>query len=336
MQTGNLNPAAHPLSRHPIVSTRDPELAAEELSRFQAPVRVARIADKTQFQLDMNGRRCGRIFLGYNEFGTDTVLDPGTLEDVVGIVIGRDRNRPSHFELDDERVTVSSSRAAIVSPGQRGRIWRPRNSGVFVIGLPPTVVAARYEQLTGRRPTQRIAFRPSADLKTGPGRQLVDLTRELATELDRAERDARPSLLAPVLEDAIVSLCLGLPNNLSDEFSQPSYREVAPWVVRRAEDYIVAHAADAISVSEIVAACGCSQRALFATFKSSRGYTPMQFLAMCRLDLAYRKLREEPDKTATDIAYECGFGNYGRFARAYRQRFGVSPSETRLRSFGTG
>ena len=85
---------------------------------------------------------------------------------------------------------------------------------------------------------------------------------------------------------------------------------------------------------DLVAVCGYSRSTLFQAFKSDRGYTPMQFLASRRLDLARGRLMREPDATVTEIALECGFSNHGRFAKAYRSRFGESPSATRTTHHG--
>ena len=43
---------------------------------------------------------------------------------------------------------------------------------------------------------------------------------------------------------------------------------------------------------------------------------------------------QEPDVSVTMIALETGFGNHGRFAKAYRGRFGETPSETRAKCHG--
>ena len=137
-----------------------------------------------------------------------------------------------------------------------------------------------------------------------------------------------------VLEDALISVVLGLTHDQSSRLADEAPHAVAPWMVRRAEDYMAAHAADPITLSDLVAACGCSRSALFHAFKSSRGYSPMQFLASRRLALVHKRLIREPDATATEIALDCGFGNHGRFAKAYRSRFGELPSETRARCHG--
>ena len=60
----------------------------------------------------------------------------------------------------------------------------------------------------------------------------------------------------------------------------------------------------------------------------------MQFLVSRRIELARERLMGEGACTATSIALECGFSHYGRFVKAYRSRFGESPSATRAKCRG--
>jgi AraC-like DNA-binding protein len=95
-----------------------------------------------------------------------------------------------------------------------------------------------------------------------------------------------------------------------------------------------ARVADPITLAHLVAVCGCSRSSLAQAFRSARDYTAMEFLASRRLELAHERLMREPDVTATEVALDCGFTNHGRFAKAYRSRFGESPSATRARCHG--
>ena len=52
---------------------------------------------------------------------------------------------------------------------------------------------------------------------------------------------------------------------------------------------------------------------------------PMEFLNHCRLDRAAQMLREDDDRSITDIAMTCGFNSSQYFATRFRQRFQMSP-----------
>jgi transcriptional regulator GlxA family with amidase domain len=58
----------------------------------------------------------------------------------------------------------------------------------------------------------------------------------------------------------------------------------------------------------------------------------MQHLRSVRLNLARERLLSDQSASIASIALECGFGNLGRFAKNYAERFGERPSETRVGS----
>jgi transcriptional regulator GlxA family with amidase domain len=71
-----------------------------------------------------------------------------------------------------------------------------------------------------------------------------------------------------------------------------------------------------------------SARGLQLQFQQHYGVSPMQYLRQVRLDHARDALRAG-GVSVSDAAYDAGFSNVGRFARAYRLRFGELPSATR-------
>jgi AraC-like DNA-binding protein len=88
-----------------------------------------------------------------------------------------------------------------------------------------------------------------------------------------------------------------------------------------------------VTASDIAQAVGLSVRALDEGFRRHVGSSPMAYLREVRMARAHLELvASDPDMTtATLIACTWGFGNYGRFALAYRRRYGCTPRET-LRS----
>ena len=136
-------------------------------------------------------------------------------------------------------------------------------------------------------------------------------------------------MLRAGFDDMLVSALLALPNNYRDELEGLPRASAAPSTVRRAEEFMEGHATKAITVSDVVAECGCGRSALYDAFRRFRGYTPMQFLVESRLKAAREALRSpSPGDTVTSIAYACGFPHLGRFSETYRRRFGERPSET--------
>jgi transcriptional regulator GlxA family with amidase domain len=100
-----------------------------------------------------------------------------------------------------------------------------------------------------------------------------------------------------------------------------------PRTLRLAEDYLEAHLADQITVEDIAEAAGVSVRGLQLAFREHRGTSPMGFWRDRRLARAHQGL-VAGEGSVTDMALKCGFYHFGRFAAAYRMKYGRSPSDT--------
>ena len=146
--------------------------------------------------------------------------------------------------------------------------------------------------------------------------------------------DADPSLLSNQLikanfEELILGIILSMPNNYSEELLSPGGKTKAPAIVGRAEEFMEASAELPITIEDVLAHTGGSRKALFSNFRKYRGYTPSHFLTDIRLKLAHQNLNDAlPTDTVTSIAHGFGFSHLGRFAALYRERYGVSPSDS--------
>ena len=85
-----------------------------------------------------------------------------------------------------------------------------------------------------------------------------------------------------------------------------------------------------LSVEDIAGSQQISERYMRKLFASS-GTTFTDFVREARLDRAHRMLSDlsQPQRPINAIAYESGFSDLSYFNRAFRQRFGMTPSEAR-------
>jgi len=96
------------------------------------------------------------------------------------------------------------------------------------------------------------------------------------------------------------------------------------------EDYICANLDSAITRDDLAAEAGISIRSLSRAFERKYGLGPMAFVRQRRLDTCFAQLRgsERDATTVTEVAMAYGFWHIGKFAIAYREAFGESPSAT--------
>lgn len=100
-------------------------------------------------------------------------------------------------------------------------------------------------------------------------------------------------------------------------------------LVWAAIDFMRAHYADTITVSDIAAAVGTSPRNLQDAFRSCGNRTPVAVLSAIRMEnVRLDLMTSDPSLSVTHIAMDCGFTHMGRFAKAYRDIYGETPSQT--------
>ncbi|TCQ98028.1 AraC-like DNA-binding protein [Neorhizobium sp. JUb45] len=98
--------------------------------------------------------------------------------------------------------------------------------------------------------------------------------------------------------------------------------------LRRVVATIDGRLADPPSLSELAGEVGLSRRQFFRAFKQSTGKTPHTYVLDQRLDRAADLLRTST-LSATDIAFESGFGSSSHFTATFKKAFGSSPLEFR-------
>jgi len=104
---------------------------------------------------------------------------------------------------------------------------------------------------------------------------------------------------------------------------------VLPRSLRRALDYLDAHAQGEILLTDIAAAACVSVSSLLRHFNEHLGLTPMAYLRQLRLDRARAELRQGQAGRIGELAQRWGFQSAGKFSQAYLRRFGERPSESR-------
>ena len=95
-----------------------------------------------------------------------------------------------------------------------------------------------------------------------------------------------------------------------------------------AKHYIEQYAADKINLPGLAKTLGYSYDYFRHLFKTSSGYSPMQYIVQQRIGKAKQQLTES-NKSITSIALECGFSNAPQFCSMFKKQIGVSPMQYR-------
>ncbi len=96
--------------------------------------------------------------------------------------------------------------------------------------------------------------------------------------------------------------------------------------------HLTAHLEDDVSLGALAAEAGLSRFQLHRAFSNVLGETPRQLAFRLRAAAAAALLITTED-SVLDVALACGFRSHESFTRAFRRRFGMTPSAYRERGF---
>jgi AraC family transcriptional regulator len=99
-------------------------------------------------------------------------------------------------------------------------------------------------------------------------------------------------------------------------------------ILGRMLDRIKSEPTGNFDLSSLAAETGYSTRHFLRTFRASTGLSPYQYILRLRLERARQLMHKRPLRLV-DIALESGFTSNAHLSNAFRQHFGISPSDYR-------
>lgn len=104
--------------------------------------------------------------------------------------------------------------------------------------------------------------------------------------------------------------------------------------LNKAQRHILEHIADPeLDANALARALCMSRRSLYMLFRN-HGLTPARMIHDLRLEQSLQALGDpqQQHRKITDIAFGHGFGDYATFSRLFKGRYGLTPSEYRLKA----
>lgn len=313
-----------------VFSTNNIDEAETILCKSLVDAQVMRVHNRDRFGFQLNQFSLGSVsFVGtrYEAYTEVESGESGIHDNSMHLIFGG--SVTSEFSINDESYPVSPTKGVVLVPRKKIRVKRNAGSEILVMRFTQSSLGKYYEKFLDQQFADHIAFQSDVNLTKGPGAFLKQLAINLLYEIQQDDKVIRHELTKKSFEELLLGTLLQLPHSAAKNFSQRRVADVAPRSVIRAEEYMRAHLAEPIIISDLLSICGCSRSVLYSCFKKTRGYTPMEFLAEQRLQKARRDImNSSPEETISSIALQCGFSHLGRFSQLYRKRFGELPSVT--------
>lgn len=173
------------------------------------------------------------------------------------------------------------------------------------------------------RPGRRLP--PQLDLRFGAGAEWMRFVRSVADQALGDNRLLHSEQVAQQLCGAVTT-ALVLAAVPDDGTATTGIR---PRIVKHVIDAVHEDPARPWTAGELAELVGVSVRRMQQGFREYVGMTPMEYLFDVRLERVHAELTETDScTTVSDAAARWGIMHTGRFAAAYRRKYGIAPSET--------
>lgn len=314
-----------PLDEFPLIRTRDLDVLRAGLAQLFVDSKFDISGRHGSINGWVNFRPLQNIGLQYGTYGAAIQASFG---DVNFFVQGIPLTGNGEQVTNRSAASVDQTHAGVLSPGDQIGLKFDAGFEHLALIVEPKSITAKLAALIDSPIKEPLRFDGETDFGRPAANHLRRLVQLLAADLNSPELQMPPAFLAEWEQLLMLCFLHGSQHNYSHLLNGGA-RPIAPWQVRRVEDYIEANWDQPLTVESLALATGASVRSIFHSFKESRGYSPMLFLKQVRLKRA-RDMLQNPgtDSSVTDVAYACAFNNLGHFAKDYFQAFGERPSET--------
>ncbi len=243
------------------------------------------------------------------------------------------------FLVDDETFTLESGHLTITRPWQVHRVGKP------VVG--PSRLHWLILDVGVRRPDQVWNWPDWFILSPTDQRRLTTLLShneqpvwcandEIGACFERMARlvdTTEPAAAHTKLQLRINELFVTLLDLLQEKNAKLDSRLTS---TRRSVEMFLAalpnHLERAWNLADMAWQCGLGSSAFAEHCRQITNLPPAKYLARCRVEAAKKLLSSAPERSITDIAFECGFESSQYLATVFRRTTGQTPREYRRRN----
>jgi AraC-like DNA-binding protein len=295
---------------------------------FYSPLDVRPVGNTDGFSFAGDVVQLGPVTIGDISYGAEISLVSGDLETAYHVLAPLTGG-----------VQVLHRGAATTADPSRAAVFRPVGDIDLRWSADCRLISVKVERLALERElgaaldvpaTSPLPLGATFGLAAGPGRSWLALIRLLHAEVRHADGlSLLPHLLRRWRELAVSGLALAVEHPFGDgSAGQPTARR--PRTVKRTLDAMHAEPGRPFTAAELADIAGVGIRVLQESFRQHVGVPPLTYLRRLRLEGVHTELsRAGPEQVSvSEVATRWGFTHLGRFAGAYRDRYGVPPSQT--------
>lgn len=314
------------LAQHAICEHAGFDEFRHELNALYYPARVEPLGSAGAGGGLLRGVRTEHLTVGVMRFGRPTLVDPGRTG--AGYHVNVTLAGRIASSTDDEETVSTAGDATVFAPHRTHRLTHCADGAAQLgIRIDRRLVDAELEALLGRPVRAPVEFALEFDLASPAGRAWRASLDLLLAELDNPDGLIGRAAVRSYHERLLATGLLFAQRHSYTEALRAGGAPATPRSVRRVIDVLHSEPQEPYTVGDLARVAGVSARRLQEAFREHLGTTPTGYLRSVRLDRVHAELRAGT-AGVTECAYRWGFTHLGRFASAYRDRFGELPSET--------
>jgi AraC-like DNA-binding protein len=293
-----------------LFESEDVDETRELITSVMQPHSLSPMGSTHRHRGSMNYLPVGKVGIGTIQFGRMRV----NVEELAGYhLLMFCLSGSALVELGEDKVEVSGRVGLHVHPGDPFCAEFSADCEQLIVRIDQT--ASRGLHAAETRPTL-IDFRRA--------RPWFNVIKEIVCDPAAMELIKAEPVIAGNYSNLLISLIVATGESQETNLTTP-----VPRCVLRAERFMIENLSLDLNVFDIAAVAGAPPRTLQDAFVKFRHESPMRRLRNMRLDHARRLLQSGRAITVTKAALSSGIPHFGRFAHAYRRRFGEAPSETK-------
>lgn len=321
---------ALPLQQYQLFHTHDVDEAREAVARIFCPHGLNTVQPRSRLDARHHSVQLHRdVSLNYVQYGPCVDIEPGCLGDFYLLQIPL--RGSASVQCGGQRVMAGTRLASLPSPTEALRMRWADDSPHLIVRFSQAALQRQLEQLAQAPLHQPLVFELGVPLDAPALAPMLGFVHYLCSTLDAGPGFAAPVLGAQAESYLLTSLLMLAPHNHSRALEGAGRRELLPRSVRRAQEYMLAHASEPVALAELCQHLGVSARALQTAFQAHTGQSPMAYWRDVRLDRVRETLRAAAPGGGTNVsrvAADFGFLHLGHFAAHYQRRFGETPAQT--------
>ncbi|MHA6885584.1 AraC family transcriptional regulator [Ralstonia pseudosolanacearum] len=294
------------------------------VGRVMKPHRLALAGSADRLDARMHYTPLGDISLSRLRYGAAVEIEPGPLDSF--FLVQMPISGSAEVESGAQHIDSGPDVASVLSPEEGTKMRWSAGNEQLMLRLSRSLVERTLVGHFGHPLEQPLRFDLGFAWRgCAQWRCLLSYLIDCSTQgLDLAQH----KLVIAQIEQLAASVLLASHQHNYSEAAPSRRGTILPRHVRRAQDYLQAHAHEPVCADQLAQVVGVSVRSLYTGFKEFLGVSPMHYLRDLRMERTRTELMSGEATNVAGVALRWGFAHMGRFSNDYKQRYGETPSQT--------